>query len=52
MTNAITYENAGAFIPAKSAAQFSDFQQYEGRTVAVTGKKRFRDTLSRSLGSA
>ena len=27
-----------AFIPAKSAAQFSDFQQYEGRTVAVTGK--------------
>jgi DNA/RNA endonuclease YhcR with UshA esterase domain len=27
-----------AFIPASSAAQFSQPQQYEGRTVAVSGK--------------
>jgi DNA/RNA endonuclease YhcR with UshA esterase domain len=27
-----------AFIPASSAAQFSQAQQYEGRTVAVSGK--------------
>jgi hypothetical protein len=27
-----------AFIPASSAAQFSSFQQYEGRTLVVSGK--------------
>jgi hypothetical protein len=27
-----------AFIPSSSAAQFSNPQQYEGRTVAVSGK--------------
>jgi DNA/RNA endonuclease YhcR with UshA esterase domain len=27
-----------AFIPEKSAAQFTDFRRYEGRTIAVTGK--------------
>src|SRR5437773_5241052 len=27
-----------AFIPAASAGQFPNFQQYEGRTVAVSGK--------------
>ena len=27
-----------AFIPSASAAQFSNPQQYEGRTVAVSGK--------------
>jgi len=27
-----------AFIPSASAAQFSHPQQYEGRTVAVSGK--------------
>jgi len=27
-----------AFIPAASASQFSDIQQYEGKTVAVSGK--------------
>src|SRR6266853_310188 len=27
-----------AFIPSSSAAQFSNYQQYEGRTVAVSGK--------------
>lgn len=27
-----------AFIPSKSAAQFSNPQQYEGRTVSVSGK--------------
>jgi DNA/RNA endonuclease YhcR with UshA esterase domain len=27
-----------AFIPAAGAAQFSDVHQYQGRTVAVSGK--------------
>ena len=27
-----------AFIPAKSAGQFSDYQKYDGQTVAVSGK--------------
>jgi hypothetical protein len=27
-----------AFIPAKSAGQFSDFQKYDRKTVAVSGK--------------
>src|SRR6516225_4751599 len=27
-----------AFIPAKSAGQFSDFQKYDGKTVSVSGK--------------
>jgi DNA/RNA endonuclease YhcR with UshA esterase domain len=27
-----------AYIPSSSAAQFSNAQQYEGRTVAVSGK--------------
>ena len=27
-----------AFIPAASASQFSEFRQYEGRTVTVSGK--------------
>jgi len=27
-----------AFIPSGSAAQFSNAQQYDGRTIAVTGK--------------
>jgi len=27
-----------AFIPAKSASQFSNIQQYEGKTVVVSGK--------------
>ena len=29
-----------AFIPAKSAGQFSDYQKYDGKTVAVSGKIR------------
>jgi DNA/RNA endonuclease YhcR with UshA esterase domain len=35
-----TYPNQTftAFIPARSAAQFSQPQQYEGQTVAVSGK--------------
>lgn len=27
-----------AFIPAKNAGQFSDYQKYDGQTVAVSGK--------------
>src|SRR6266567_4448734 len=27
-----------AFIPAKAAGQFSDYQKYDGQTVAVSGK--------------
>ena len=35
-----TYPNQAftAFIPGKSAGQFSDYQKYDGKTVAVSGK--------------
>ena len=35
-----TYPNQAftAFIPGKSARQFSDYQKYDGKTVAVSGK--------------